>query len=480
MSSKQTVRPVLPYSIAMPTLFGLGGFIVLFSMINNGSLNSEMASRYLAGHAVSKVTTAMFLVGLASLVFVGWDVLRQRGSLGRITLKERKTKQQRLVEGDDAKAKPSTEQLQSRLEKFGGRDRQTYFWRRLYTALDFVHRNGSPDGVDEELKYTSEIDRDEKHDRYSFARILVWAIPMLGFLGTVLGISEALGGIEISDDGDFQEMMGGLRSSLYVAFDTTAVALTFAILLMFLMFGIDRVETGLLTQVDARTRQELSQYWDITNQAKDSYVQTVEAIGVQMLESTEQLVDRQVKLWRANIDAAESAWVDSVRSAQNAVQETLQGALETSMGGFSDRLNSTIEKSDQAVGRRWEQWQVALSENARLLTSHQQQLVEYSKSMMDSIEGIGSLAESKQAIVEYLQNIPMVDEYSLASDQLATAVRLLEFRLSQLDDVEKLDRVELSNEKAALVGTSEADATEANLQASEDSTNDSMPLRRAA
>lgn len=436
MSEKQTTRPTLPFSIVAPILFGLGAFILLFSLIDNGTIDNQLVKRYLAGHAVSKVTTAMFLVGLASLLFIAWDVVRQKGRMPKITLMAKRSKRKQLIEGETP-AKPTTEQLQLGLERYEGRDRRTYFWRRLYTALDFVQRNGSSDGLEEELKFASDQDQDEKHDRYSFARILIWAIPMLGFLGTVLGISEALGGIEISDDGDFQEMMGGLRSSLYVAFDTTAVALTFAIFLMFLMFGIDRMETNHLTRVDSRSRHELDQHLEITNQSKDTYVQTVEAIGVQMLDSTEQLVDRQVKLWRTNIDAAESAWVDSIRSAQNAVQQNLQTALTASTDSLAETLKETIKNSDEAVGRRWEQWQVALSENARMLTSHQEQLVEYSKTMMEALENVGSLAESKQAIVDYLANVPNGEDFGMAAEQLTTAVRLLEFRLSQLEDIEK-------------------------------------------
>ncbi|MCP4081332.1 MAG: MotA/TolQ/ExbB proton channel family protein [Planctomycetaceae bacterium] len=434
MSSKQTSRPTLPYNIVMPILLGLAAFIVLFASINNGTIDNEMVTRYLAGHTVSKVTTAMFFVGLASLMFILCDIIRQRSLLSKISLAGNAGELQ--VESAEEGGTPTTDDLQSRLERHQGRRRRSYFWRRLYTALDFVQRNGSPDGLEEELKYASELDQDEKHDRYSFAKILVWAIPMLGFLGTVLGISEALGGLEIGEDNDFQEMMGGLRSSLYVAFDTTAIALTFAILLMFTMFAVDRSESGLLTQVESRTREELLPHWELTNQAKDSYVQAVEAIGAQVLGSTEQLVDRQVKLWRANIDAAESAWVESVRSTQTVVQQNLESALNTSTESLGNRLRETIQKSDEAVGRRWEQWQVALSENARLLASHQQQLVEYSKNMMQSLENIGSLAETKQAIADYLENVPLSAEYSDASDKLATAVRLLEFRLTQLDAAE--------------------------------------------
>ena len=437
MTSKQTSRPTLPHNIVLPILCGLSAFILLFTCINNGTISNELVTRYLAGHIVSKVTTALFLVGMASLLFIAWDVLRQKRWLSKITLKSNDPKPIESTELSPS----TTEALQIRLERHSGKQRRTYFWRRLYTALDFVQRNGNADGLDDELKYAAELDQDEKHDRYSFTRILVWAIPMLGFLGTVLGISEALGGLEIGEDNNFQEMMAGLRSSLYVAFDTTAIALTFAILLMFAMFAIDRSEAGLLTKVETRTRQELSQHWEITNQAKDSYVQAVEAIGEQVIESTEELVNRQVKLWRANIDAAESAWVDSVNSAHHSVQQNLEQALVTSTGELGNQLRETIQKSDEAVGRRWEQWQVALSDNARLLVAHQQQLLEYSKNMNRALENIGSLADTKKAIADYLENVPLSAEYSDASEKLATAVRLLEFRLSQLDIAEKASQL---------------------------------------
>ena len=80
---------------------------------------------------------------------------------------------------------------------------------------------------------------------------------MLGFLGTVLGISQALGGIQVGPDNDFSAMLGGLRESLYVAFDTTALALVLSIVLMFLQFLVDRFETQLLDIVDARAKDEV-------------------------------------------------------------------------------------------------------------------------------------------------------------------------------------------------------------------------------
>lgn len=424
-------RPTLPVSIIKPVLLGLAAFVLLFSLINNGTISHELVRRYLAGHIVSKVTTALFLVGLASLGLIALDVFRQKRLLGLISLRPGQSRRER-ASGELSDPPPTTGDLQNHLETYPTRVRRTWLWRRLQTALGFIDRNGDAEGLDDELKYAAELDDSEKHERYGFARIMIWAIPMLGFLGTVLGISEALGGLEIGEDNDFQSMMAGLRSSLYVAFDTTAIALTFAILLMFVQFAVERTESGLLVMVEARTRDELSRHWNVTNQARDIYVRTVEAIGQSVVRSSEQLVDRQVKLWRSTIAGAESAWVESVQAAQTSVQQTLQSALDQSMSDLGENLSESIQQSDEAVGRRWEQWQLALSENARLLVEHQRQMTSHSELVQHTLEQVSDLAEIREALQQYVGANHSTSEFADASRQLATAIRLLEFRFSEL------------------------------------------------
>jgi hypothetical protein len=274
---------------------------------------------------------------------------------------------------------------------------------------------------------------------------MIWAIPMLGFLGTVIGISEALGGIAIGEDNDFQMMMGGLRNSLYVAFDTTALALTFAIVLMFVQFGVDRAESSLLSQVDSRAREELGLHWNITNQSRDAYAERVEAIGNRVIESSENLVSRQVKLWRASIEAAEASWVDSVRAAQCTVQQSLCEALEDAVKLLSNSLADSLQCGDQAVARRWEQWQVTLSENARLLVEHQRQMADQSKLIAAAVARIGELSETREALQEYLAANPTTGDFADAARQLSTAIRLLEYRFKELGAAEPADEESAAN-----------------------------------
>ena len=62
-------------------------------------------------------------------------------------------------------------------------------------------------------------------------RYVVWAIPTLGFIGTVLGISLALafaGAVDLQDP----NLLAELTKRLAVAFDTTLLALVMSAVLV--------------------------------------------------------------------------------------------------------------------------------------------------------------------------------------------------------------------------------------------------------
>ena len=62
-------------------------------------------------------------------------------------------------------------------------------------------------------------------------RYIAWAIPSIGFIGTVRGIGDALGQAHKAVEGD----IAGVTQSLGVAFNSTFVALLISILVMFLL-----------------------------------------------------------------------------------------------------------------------------------------------------------------------------------------------------------------------------------------------------
>lgn len=99
------------------------------------------------------------------------------------------------------------------------------------------------------LNSTLELCQHEVELRYNMLRYLVWLIPTLGFIGTVLGIALALhaaGTVNFNDTAKMQSMMPALTSNLGVAFYTTLLALVqSAMLVMALHFVQAREERAL-------------------------------------------------------------------------------------------------------------------------------------------------------------------------------------------------------------------------------------------
>ena len=247
-------------SLVMPVCFGLILYLGLAYSIETRQLTHEETLRYLTGHPISQVTVGMFFVGVASVALIALDVANQFLSERRIRLKPSPGPEQDLA--------ATTEFFASQLSGLPKRFRDHYLFQRIYAVLSYIDRSGSTVGVEAELKYLSELDLERQSQRYSLVRILIWATPMLGFLGTVLGISQALGGISVGPDNDFEQMMNGLRGNLYIAFDTTALALTLSMLLMFCQFVVDRFETQLLGLIDHRARTEISRRFDLSSTLK--------------------------------------------------------------------------------------------------------------------------------------------------------------------------------------------------------------------
>lgn len=75
--------------------------------------------------------------------------------------------------------------------------------------------------------------------RYSAIRYLVWAIPTIGFIGTVVGIAGALKPQYINQD---NIDITGVSAQLGVAFNTTIIALIFSAILVFLLHGVQKRE----------------------------------------------------------------------------------------------------------------------------------------------------------------------------------------------------------------------------------------------
>jgi hypothetical protein len=210
---------------------------------------------------------------------------------------------------------------------------------------------------------------------------------------------------------NLQGAMQGLLSGLYVAFDTTAIALCFSMVLMFIQFGIDRMESQLLSAVDDRALQELIGRFEVVGTSSDPQVATIQRIGHAVLQASEQLVKRQVDLWQSSMDAAQQQWQQVTKGTGEYLQSQMTTALDRSLSAHAAQL----------------------AENARVLAAQQQELVRQGELMTQAIKAAGDVVQLERALNQNLSALAGAKNFEDTVMSLAAAIHLLNVRLGKPD-----------------------------------------------
>ena len=113
--------------------------------------------------------------------------------------------------------------------------------RALLTALHRFRSTRNIQDVSNSVRAVCESESERLDSELSMIRYIAWAIPSIGFLGTVRGIGQALGQAHQAVQGD----IAGVTQSLGVAFNSTFVALLISIIVMFLMHQLQLAQERL-------------------------------------------------------------------------------------------------------------------------------------------------------------------------------------------------------------------------------------------
>ena len=126
-------------------------------------------------------------------------------------------------------------------------------FNRIERALLNLKNVGNISDVSEMLRAQAENDESHADSSYGVLSGIVWVIPILGFIGTVTGLSGAIGGFGkvLSADAPVESLRSGLApvtANLGIAFDTTFVALVFAMVVQMLVTLLRKKEDRFLDE----------------------------------------------------------------------------------------------------------------------------------------------------------------------------------------------------------------------------------------
>ena len=121
-------------------------------------------------------------------------------------------------------------------------DQQSFLLpRALLTALHRFRSTRNIQDVSNAVRAICESESERLDSEMSMIRYIAWAIPSIGFLGTVRGIGQALSQAHKAVQGD----IAGVTQALGVAFNSTFVALLISIIVMFLMHQLQLAQERL-------------------------------------------------------------------------------------------------------------------------------------------------------------------------------------------------------------------------------------------
>jgi biopolymer transport protein ExbB/TolQ len=196
---------------------------------------------------------AEVILGLWAFAIIGykfWRGRRERALLSRDLV--------HLPEGMRVLPEDAREYARP-LEALPPLDAECLLPRALLAALYRYGATRNVQDVSEAARGVCEAEADRLDSELSMLRYIAWAIPAIGFIGTVRGIGDALGEAHRAVTGD----VSGVTEGLGTAFNSTLVALLISIVLMFLLHQLQLAQERLVLDRETYLDQYLIRHMQV-------------------------------------------------------------------------------------------------------------------------------------------------------------------------------------------------------------------------
>jgi biopolymer transport protein ExbB/TolQ len=403
-------------------LVGLPLAAALLALFHFGPLRHSKVFRYVE-YPVQWVEVCFFCVGMGALA-LRWLSLRAENAACSVELLPRW----------DGKPLPATgaHELLAGIARQPERIRETLFGRRLRTVLEFISQRQSAVELDDQLRSLADADAVAQDNSFGLIRFITWAIPILGFLGTVVGITGAISGVTPEQ---LEHSMSAVTDGLGEAFDSTALALGLTMLQMFVAHLVERQEQSLLANVDSQVERHLAHRFQRQAVESSPVLEAVRRGSEGLSGLVEAMVRKQADVWAAALGEPEKRASAIYQQVQAQFSYALGQSLEQTAEAYAQRLAALEKQSLERMAR-------ILHELNGLATAVRDTGREQQETLCRVADGIagqadvmgklqrdaGDLARLQAALHENLDAITRTGNFEEAVHSLNAAVHLLTAR----------------------------------------------------
>jgi biopolymer transport protein ExbB/TolQ len=221
---------------------------VIFWLLFYGSLmpvRDHYLGKFFMERSITQYLSVFFTCWSAAILLLKWRKL----------VLQRKTLQLMIVpHSQDFVLAPATAgDILRRMYDLVDDPKNFVLLNRTERALSNLSNIGLISDVSEMLRAQAENDEDHMESSYSMIKGFIWGIPVLGFIGTVLGLSQAIGqfsSVMAASDiiSNLKTSLQGVTKGLATAFDTTLLALVAALTIQLLLTALKKKEEYFLDE----------------------------------------------------------------------------------------------------------------------------------------------------------------------------------------------------------------------------------------
>ena len=242
--------------------------------------------------------------------------------------------------------------------------RDSLMVNRIRKALEFFEVRQNVSEVSSMMGSQSAIDGSRIMGSYILLRAFLWAIPLLGFIGTVVGLSHAISGMSFGNVEDVGKIVGSINnvtSGLGTAFDATLLGLVFAVFLNFPLNSLSKHEEEALNDIDAYCNEVLLPRLDDgaagAASQKANQATAMEDLGAVAEVVVQALTNAQAQ-FLTDLNTLSTRMLDYANTLEARNEEYQQAALQTlanQMGALDQRalehMDLVRQKQEEVLER---------------------------------------------------------------------------------------------------------------------------------
>lgn len=304
-----------------------------------------------------------------------------------------------LPEEISADITPSTvDKFLAHIRKLPVKIGESFLVNRVLRGLEHFGVLRDSGEVASRLATQSEIDSNAVSSSYALVKVFVWAIPILGFIGTVQGIGQAVGAFSatMSAAGDMsalKDSFGAVTSGLGTAFDTTLLALVLSIFIMFPMSSMQKSEQGLLNWVDEYCNENLLKRIKEEGISSDSLPDSIDNKALQAAVNAALAPHHaEMRVWSKKLEAMGESLNQQIVKAWGKVDEQMQTHHDKALREMTKAMETYQQVTDKLKARSEEQAE-AMAELVGQTTELQQRAA---NAMQTSSEAVQEAGDSVQ------------------------------------------------------------------------------------